>query len=161
MQGRRRTQEDRELVHESMDTHPEMSLFGVFDGHNGDECAEFVSKTIEHELIHRMDDKGRIAPAFLTDAFTHTDDAFLQHTADVGCEAGCTASIVLLNRRRNTVVAANVGDARCVLGRNGRAIALSRDHKPDMPMETRRIERFGHAVVDKRYVTKTPVDCCW
>ena len=34
-----------------------------------------------------------------------------------------------------TLVAANIGDSRLVLSRNGEAIALSRDHKPDDPIE--------------------------
>lgn len=45
-----------------------------------------------------------------------------------------------------TLVAANIGDSRLVLSRNGEAIALSRDHKPDDPIEMEYIERQGGKV---------------
>ncbi|KAK1948328.1 putative protein phosphatase 2C 59 [Phytophthora citrophthora] len=43
---------------------------------------------------------------------------------------------------------ANVGDCRAVMCRSGRGVALTRDHKPDRPDETQRIERAG-GLVDK------------
>ncbi|KAG1703130.1 hypothetical protein DVH05_008042 [Phytophthora capsici] len=42
----------------------------------------------------------------------------------------------------------NVGDCRAVICRGGRGVALTRDHKPDRPDETQRIERAG-GFVDK------------
>lgn len=38
---------------------------------------------------------------------------------------------------------ANAGDSRCVLARNGEAVALSYDHKPDNEEEKKRIEAAG------------------
>lgn len=38
---------------------------------------------------------------------------------------------------------ANAGDSRCVLSRNGKAIPLSEDHKPENEEERRRIEKAG------------------
>lgn len=46
-----------------------------------------------------------------------------------------------------TLIVANVGDSRAVYGRNGTAIALTEDHKPDDPKETKRIEAVGGEVV--------------
>ncbi|XP_006653569.1 probable protein phosphatase 2C 42 [Oryza brachyantha] len=54
---------------------------------------------------------------------------------------GCTACVVLI--RNNQIVVGNAGDARCVLSRNGQAIALSNDHKPNFPAETQRIHAAG------------------
>lgn len=48
---------------------------------------------------------------------------------------------------QKTVIAANVGDSRAVLCRNDTAYDLTRDHKPDDPLETRRIEALGGKVV--------------
>ncbi len=48
----------------------------------------------------------------------------------------------------NVLHIANVGDSRVVLGRNGRAIALSNDHKPGVPAEKERLEAAGAKVTN-------------
>ena len=46
----------------------------------------------------------------------------------------------------NMLYVANAGDSRCVLTRQGRAIPLSADHKPEDEPEKSRIERAGGVV---------------
>lgn len=41
---------------------------------------------------------------------------------------------------------ANAGDSRCVLCRNGKAVDLSFDHKPEDDLERTRIEKAGGKV---------------
>jgi serine/threonine protein phosphatase PrpC len=48
---------------------------------------------------------------------------------------------------QRTIIAANVGDSRAVLCRNGTAWDLTRDHKPNDPDEKARIESLGGKVV--------------
>ena len=43
---------------------------------------------------------------------------------------------------------ANAGDCRAVLGKRGRAVELTRDHKPDCNRERLRIEKLGGMVCD-------------
>jgi protein phosphatase 2C family protein 2/3 len=43
---------------------------------------------------------------------------------------------------------ANAGDCRAVLGKQGKAIELSKDHKPDSSSERLRIEKLGGVVYD-------------
>lgn len=43
---------------------------------------------------------------------------------------------------------ANAGDCRAVLGKRGKAIELSKDHKPDSTSEKLRIKRVGGVVFD-------------
>ncbi|EFA77712.1 protein phosphatase 2C [Heterostelium album PN500] len=45
-QGTRRYMEDRHKIKTELDNNPSISLFGVFDGHGGDKCANFVKKRI-------------------------------------------------------------------------------------------------------------------
>lgn len=45
---------------------------------------------------------------------------------------------------------ANAGDSRCVLGRGGKALPLSFDHKPDNDEEKRRIEKAGSTIIEGR-----------
>jgi serine/threonine protein phosphatase PrpC len=45
---------------------------------------------------------------------------------------------------------ANAGDSRCVLGRGGKAIPLSFDHKPEDEIERDRIEKAGSTIMEGR-----------
>jgi serine/threonine protein phosphatase PrpC len=62
---------------------------------------------------------------------------------------GCTANVILIDDMKKLYIA-NAGDSRCVLGRGGKAEALSFDHKPDDEIELRRIEKAGSVVTDGR-----------
>lgn len=46
----------------------------------------------------------------------------------------------------NEVIVANIGDSRCVLSRDGEAVDLSVDHKPEDEEELQRIEEAGGKV---------------
>ncbi|KAH7293123.1 hypothetical protein KP509_28G012900 [Ceratopteris richardii] len=58
---------------------------------------------------------------------------------------GSTAVVAVLSFRH--IVVANCGDSRAVLCRNGQAIPLSVDHKPDREDEMARIEAAGGKVI--------------
>ena len=62
---------------------------------------------------------------------------------------GCTANVILVEDRKRLIVA-NAGDSRCVLARQGKAIPLSFDHKPDKKEEKERIEKAGSVIQEGR-----------
>ncbi|CAF3323500.1 unnamed protein product [Rotaria sp. Silwood1] len=68
----------------------------------------------------------------------------LDMSSDPGSSSGCTAVVTLL--RDKQLFVANAGDSRCVVCRNGRAIEMSVDHKPEDPQERTRIEKAGYKV---------------
>lgn len=61
-----------------------------------------------------------------------------------GKDSGCTAVVSLLHGR--DLYVANAGDSRCVVCRNGRAIEMSLDHKPEDDEECARIIKAGGRV---------------
>lgn len=63
---------------------------------------------------------------------------------------GCTANVILFDKEEFCVYVANAGDSRCVLARDGQAIPLSFDHKPEMDEERKRIEKAGSYIADGR-----------
>lgn len=70
-----------------------------------------------------------------------------------GYDSGCTAVVALLVGGREgaaALVVANAGDSRCVLSRGGKAVDMSRDHKPDDPLELARIQAAGGSVAEGR-----------
>lgn len=46
------------------------------------------------------------------------------------------------------MIVANAGDCRAVLGKRGKAIEMSKDHKPNYSSERQRIEKLGGAIYD-------------
>jgi serine/threonine protein phosphatase PrpC len=62
---------------------------------------------------------------------------------------GCTANVILFEDMKKLWVA-NAGDSRCVLAREGAAVALSVDHKPENEEEKARIEKAGSVIQEGR-----------
>lgn len=58
----------------------------------------------------------------------------------------CCVAITTDDHEVKSFVTANVGDSRAVLARNGIAVDLTMDHKPDSPEEKKRIESVGGRV---------------
>lgn len=61
-----------------------------------------------------------------------------------GSSSGCTAVVALLNN--NELFVANAGDSRCVVCRDGKAMDMSFDHKPEDTEELERIRKAGGRV---------------
>lgn len=62
----------------------------------------------------------------------------------IGGSVGCTANVLLITPKSYFV--ANAGDSRSVLCRDGKALALSEDHKPDSPIQQARIKKAGGVI---------------
>ncbi|ONK78879.1 uncharacterized protein A4U43_C01F510 [Asparagus officinalis] len=121
-----------------------VGLFGVFDGHGGVRAAEYVKQNLFSNLISH--------PKFITDtksaiveAYNRTDSDFLKSDNSQNKDAGSTASTAIIVGDK--LIVANVGDSRAVISRGGKAIAVSRDHKPDQTDERQRIEDAGGFVI--------------
>ncbi|GFR94981.1 protein phosphatase 1G, partial [Elysia marginata] len=74
------------------------------------------------------------------------EDVPMMDTSDEepGSDSGCTACVLLKQDKK--LIVANSGDSRCVLARDGKAIDLSFDHKPEDEPERTRIEKAGGKV---------------
>merc|ERR1712113_401326 len=83
----------------------------------------------------------------LKEGFLQTDQHFLQKAQDqegFNGDSGSTAVVACIVGSR--ILCANIGDSRAVLCREGRAVQLSRDHKPDLKDEEERIKKAGGRV---------------
>jgi len=63
-------------------------------------------------------------------------------------DAGTTANIALIVK--NKIYLANVGDSRTIINENGKAKALSEDHKPTLYREKQRVESVGGFIIHGR-----------
>ncbi|KAF7830246.1 putative protein phosphatase 2C 22 isoform X1 [Senna tora] len=132
------------------------AFYGVFDGHGGKHAADFacyhLPKFIVEDESFPSDIERVVASAFL-----QTDNAFAEACSlDAALASGTTALAALVVGRLGfcyfyhswLLVVANAGDCRAVLCRRGKAIEMSRDHKPICSKEKRRIEASGGYVYD-------------
>ncbi|CAN6481573.1 unnamed protein product [Victoria cruziana] len=120
------------------------AFYGVFDGHGGSDAAAFVQKNILRFIIEDAEFPTYIDKA-IRSAFLRADDA-LANTCSLDSTSGTTALTALAYGR--TLLVANAGDCRAVLGKRGKAVELSRDHKPNCSIERKRIESLGATVYD-------------
>ncbi|XP_014370238.2 probable protein phosphatase CG10417 isoform X2 [Papilio machaon] len=71
-------------------------------------------------------------------------DEDINMSEEPGNDSGCTAIVALL--RGNELYVANAGDSRCIICREGKAIDMSIDHKPEDAPELDRIIKAGGKV---------------
>mmetsp|Transcript_15976 Transcript_15976/g.20884 ORF Transcript_15976/g.20884 Transcript_15976/m.20884 type:complete len:518 (+) Transcript_15976:473-2026(+) len=119
-----------------------LTFCGIFDGHGGDKasqfCSDWMSSYVRSDTSYPYD-----LGYAMKNAFTAVDKDFVNNGHPDGSTA-CAVSIV--GGRR--VVCANAGDSRAiVVRRDGSIVRLSRDHKPGIPDETRRISELGGRVI--------------
>ncbi|XAR64270.1 Phosphoprotein phosphatase [Bertholletia excelsa] len=120
------------------------AFYGVFDGHGGTDAASFIRKNILKFIIEESHFPLCLEKA-VKNAFIKADHVFADDSS-LDSSSGTTALTAIIFQR--TLLIANAGDCRAVLGRRGRAVELSRDHKPNCAFERLRIEKLGGVVYD-------------
>lgn len=162
-QGWRNEMEDDHSCVDLMNGLPGCSFFGVFDGHGGAQVAHYLSANLVHKVVeHTVGKKSQQPEAELHEAissslpaaFLDLDNTMKPHTHDVLLsngqkgDPGSTAVTTVITPSH--LVFAHLGDARAVLCRNGAPVFVTKDHKPDQPEETKRIEAAGGFVASNR-----------
>ncbi|XVF16043.1 hypothetical protein REPUB_Repub09cG0207600 [Reevesia pubescens] len=120
------------------------AFYGVFDGHGGLDAASFTRKNILKFIVEDSNFATGTKRA-VKSAFVKADHA-LADAKSLDRSSGTTALTALILGR--TMLIANAGDSRAVLGKRGRAIELSKDHKPNCTSERLRIEKLGGVIYD-------------
>lgn len=127
---------------------PKCSFFGIYDGHGGSGCAEFLRDNLHHFVVR--DENFPVNPKeSLIQGFKAAENEFVKKHAignnhyEIKDKSGSCALVVLVVD--DFVYVANVGDSRAVLSKNrgSEIVTLSKDHKPDDPDEAKRIINAG------------------
>ncbi|ORC91047.1 phosphatase 2C [Trypanosoma theileri] len=121
----------------------EMSLLGVFDGHNGSGCSEYIASHLPGKVKAL---NGNYGPTEMEHVCVSLDREFAN---EVGDSSGSTGTFCIITRDYNVTVC-NVGDSRTLIARDGRIIFATEDHKPTNLDERERIEASGGCVVSNR-----------
>ena len=142
MIGRRPNMEDVSVIVPSCPSE-EGILYALFDGHGGREAAEFASEHLPEQIANRYKNTKDLTSS-IQESFK-----YLQLDMKPWCVyVGCTACLVMIEGRKLTL--ANIGDTRAVLCRDGKAVQISVDHKPDLPEEEAYITSKGSFVREGR-----------
>lgn len=159
MNGWRPSMEDAHVIH-CQDT---WGFFGVFDGHGGDQCSQFIARRLTEELQNGPPEDD----ASMTALALKLDKEFLE----LGQPSGSTGTFVIVKPPQQEggnylLRVGNIGDSRVLLGRadgtlvegHGTDGGLTTDHKPDHPSERARIERTGGNVQEVMGVARVNGD---
>lgn len=146
--GRRNYMEDRFVIEHigSMNKNTEnskpISLIAVFDGHGGSAASQFCSDWISSYIRKRNEHFPENLGLAMKTAFTKVDSDFVGSGHFDGTTA-CACAVV-----GKKVICCNAGDSRAIIvKRDGSAVDLSKDHKPDRDDETKRINDLGGRVI--------------
>ncbi|KAL3779133.1 hypothetical protein ACHAW5_006933 [Stephanodiscus triporus] len=119
-----------------------ISLLAVFDGHGGSAASQFCSDWLSSYIRKKNDHFPDNIALAVKSAFTKIDSDFVSS----GLFDGTTACAVTIAGKR--VTCCNSGDSRAIIvKRDGSAVSLSEDHKPDRSDETKRINDLGGRVI--------------
>ena len=164
--GCRQYQEDRFTMmkgHGAVDC----SLYALFDGHGGSKASQYCN---DHLLKYIQSDPNfeNNIDAALTNGFRRLDEEFTTIAKRGMLSDGSTAVVAVISNKR--IYVANAGDSRAIivqkgmffiqsmvflpydfhvsyLLKDGKAKAMSVDHKPSREDEARRIDKLGGKVV--------------
>ncbi len=137
-------------------TWPKCSFFGIYDGHGGCLCSDFLRDQL-HSYVIRDSNFPNDPIAAMIHGFEEAEKDFIKNFAlnknkEVVDRSGSCAIVALIVE--DDCYVANVGDSRAVLSLTGgkNMEVLSNDHKPNEEGENKRIIENGGKV----YQTQTP-----
>lgn len=147
-QGLRPKMEDKVFVTMPFNNSSHQALLGVCDGNDGVGAAEYVannfSKAFERQLTGVDCNDSDAVKAAMNKTFAAQERELL----DKKEEAGTTVSVAYLINGK--LYCALVGDSSMALIRDGTAVFVTRDHRPDNQTEKDRVRDAGGIIKDNR-----------
>ena len=129
----------------------------VFDGHGGEECAEYVSEKMLEQVgdSFQTDEAWERGEDLLKDLFHSLDTEFCEAAIVREDTSGACGTVVVV--KNEEAIIANVGDCRAVqFTAKGKVVKFSTDHRAGDQDERRRISLAGGKVRDGRVGSLEP-----
>ena len=145
---------------------PLISYFAIFDGHNGEHCAEFLRKNLLEYIYTNPNFPLNVEKA-INEAFIKADQDYLLNCSDIYKNTNINGEIPVYDICNNSgscglillivdtkLYIANVGDSRCLISCQDGKIHkdVTRDHKPEFPYEKQRIYSKGGTIYQNETV---------
>ena len=125
-----------------------ISYFSIYDGHAGNKCCEFLKKYLHHYIFESEFFPLNPIKA-LQDGFNVCENKFMSLIESddqvIDPSGSCAIVILILN---DMCYIANLGDSRALYSCNDgkKFLQISRDHKPNDPLEKIRIYKAGGSI---------------
>ena len=132
-----------------MKTWPKISYFGIFDGHGGEECSEFLNNNFLNYLTENKNFPFDIKIA-MVETFQKIEEDFFKlkcnTTLEESDKSGTCALVSIIFD--NKIYIANIGDSRAIMSLNGgtKIKQLTFDHKPENIKEFERALKNGSQI---------------
>ena len=133
---------------ESLPKWPRCSFFGVFDGHNGSECSEFLRDNLHRYIIEQECFPEDPKQAFFL-GILEADRDFVESLTSEDDSSGSSINLALFVNDHCFI--ANVGDSRSILSMFGskNIISLSQEHTVKNASEVTRVLLAGGQIADQ------------
>ena len=128
---------------------PNISFFGIYDGHAGDKCSEYLKNNLHHNIFNN-DYFPKEPLKAIEFGFQECEKNFFlsikkPYNNVTDYSGSCALVIIIIN---NMCYCANLGDSRAIYSYDSGRIfyQISRDHKPNDNIEKKRIIKGGGSV---------------
>ena len=143
----RQYMEDQGIAIENFNNDPNKIIFGLFDGHGGDQVSKFLQENFAVYMKQMMPFNN-----YFQD-FVNLFRTLDEKVKALNCpDAGSTATIVYIERQNDKkyLYCINVGDSRCIIINKKGIMRLSKDDRVDDPNEKERIIKEGGFIYNGR-----------
>jgi len=160
VQGKRDSNEDQHFIYNNLDGKEsdknKINILGVFDGHGGKLVSKYLKDNLPNYFIKKFKSNIFLKPEKFSKYINKVFDLVQNNLKDEHPKAvnycGSTACITIhtidSTEKKSFLWIMNVGDSRIVLSnKDGIAVGLSKDHKPNTPDERTRIEKMGGKIL--------------
>ena len=140
----RQSMEDTGVTLPNLTNDYKTSLFGIFDGHGGNDGVKYIKDGTPESIKKYRNDLCPIEKCFIN-SFNKIDEELKFYDSE---NTGSTATIVLI--QDNKIYCANVGDSRAYIIYNNSIKQITVDHKCSIPEEAERIMNAGGKITKNR-----------
>ncbi len=132
----------------------DINMFGVYDGHGGTVVSSFLKSELPKYFINKkITHTFPVPDKYVKKVYNHVQEKLKKLHLKDATNSGSTC-LVVLHYKINGVFHLqifNTGDSRAIVCKNGLAIPLTKDHKPNWPEERARIEKINPEKKKKIY----------
>ena len=140
----RQSMEDTGVTIPNLTNDCKTSLFGIFDGHGGNDVVKYIKDRIPEIIKNYLNELCPTEKCFIN-AFNKIDEELKFYDSEY---TGSTATIVLFKDEK--IYCANVGDSRAYIIYDNNIKQISVDHKCSVPEEANRIMNLGGKITKNR-----------
>ena len=134
---------------------PNISYFAIYDGHGGNKCSIFLQENL-HNYIFSSDYFPLYTMQAIKGAFVKAENNFSSTVIESGNlidkSGSCAVSALIMDEWCFVI---NLGDSRALYSfdSGNKLFQITRDHKPNDPIEKERIEKAGGKIYKDEFVT--------